>query len=205
MPDAYPARAAPILHLCDHPSVDRVPMGLTRLVDLALLRQARADTRAGRGAGVALSSAARGGGLWAATTAVLAVTGPSRRRAGVEGMAAWAAATAGVGGLKRVVRRRRPPARLAIGPRTRSSSMPSSHSASAVAYAVAAGARSPEIAPVVGALAGGVVWSRLATGRHFPADVGVAVAVGAATGAAVHALARRHGAEPGEPAEPAPA
>jgi membrane-associated phospholipid phosphatase len=166
-------------------------MGLTRLVDLVLLRQARADTSAGRSVGVALSSAARGGGLWAATTAVLATTGPSRRRAGVEGMAAWAAATAGVSGVKRLVRRRRPPPRLAIGPGTHSSSMPSSHAASAVAYAVAAGARSPEIAPAVGALAAGVVWSRLATGRHFPADVGVAMAVGVATGAAVHALARR--------------
>lgn len=177
-------------------------MGLTRLVDLALLRQARADTPAGRSVGVVLSSAARGGGLWAATTAGLAATGPARRRAGVEGMAAWAVATASASGVKRLVHRRRPPPRLAIGPRTHSSSMPSSHAASAVAYAVAAGARSPEIAPVVGALAAGVVWSRLATGRHFPADVGVAVAVGAATGAAVHALARRRDDGSSEPVPP---
>jgi hypothetical protein len=89
-------------------------MAVTRLIDLALLRQGRAETRPGQAAGAALSSAARGGALWVAATAILA--------------------------------------------------------------------------------------ARVATGRHFPTDVIVAVAVGAATGAAIHALGRRR--DPVAPRDP---
>ena len=70
--------------------------------------------------------------------------------------------------------------------------MPSSHTAGAVAYAVAATLRTPAVGVVVVPAAVAVGWSRAATGRHFPTDVAVGAALGAVVGTAVHIIGRRH-------------
>ncbi|MBI2708854.1 MAG: phosphatase PAP2 family protein [Actinobacteria bacterium] len=142
-------------------------------------------------AGVA-SRSVRGGTGWAACSAVLAVTGGRRaRRAAVDGLSAWALADAGAFATKRLVHRRRPHARAVAGHRTRSSSMPSSHTAGAVAYAVAAGWALPPLAPAVLAAAAVVAWSRVSTGHHFPTDVVAGAALGATAGATVVLVRRR--------------
>jgi membrane-associated phospholipid phosphatase len=68
--------------------------------------------------------------------------------------------------------------------------MPSSHTAGAVAYAVAATSRTPVVGLVVVPLAVTVGWSRAATGRHFPTDVAVGAAIGVVAGWAVHRALR---------------
>jgi membrane-associated phospholipid phosphatase len=158
----------------------------SRAVETAALLKVAGD------AGVAsvVSEAARGGAVWWALSGVLALLGGRWRRAAVDGLAGWAAGEAVAAGLKRVVGRRRPVlAGRGIAPM--SSSMPSAHTAAAVAYATAAGVAAPALAVPLVATAGVVGWSRLATRRHFPTDVATAAAVGLATGAVVAAVAAR--------------
>jgi undecaprenyl-diphosphatase len=63
--------------------------------------------------------------------------------------------------------------------------MPSSHTASAVAYTIAVGTQLPVAALPLGAVAAAVAWSRLATDRHFPSDVFVGALIGAAVGGTI--------------------
>ena len=162
-----------------------------RLVDTLVLHVFDTDNSAVSRTGTGLSEAARAGGCWWASSAVLAFAGARYRRAGLDGLAAWGLAELSAQTIKRFTHRRRPRLGPQRGPSPSSSSMPSAHTAAAVAYAVAAGSAAPVIAVPVGALACAVGWSRLSTGRHFPTDVAAAVGLGLVIGGAV-AVARRH-------------
>lgn len=59
------------------------------------------------------------------------------------------------------------------------------------AYAFAAGRAAPELALPLAAASLAVGWSRVATRRHFPTDVLVAVVIGAVAGEVVTVAARR--------------
>ena len=157
-----------------------------RTLETAALLRVRGNPRVAS----VVSEAARGGALWAVLSGGLALAGGRYRRAAVDGLAGWAAGEVAAAGLKRAVARRRPVLTgRGLAPTT--SSMPSSHTAGAVAYAVAAGAAAPVVVAPLVATAGTVAWSRLAARRHFPTDVGVAVVVGAVVGGVVIAVARK--------------
>lgn len=156
----------------------------------AVLLEALPRGRAPQRAATIVSNSVRGGAGWAAVSAVLALAGGRYRVAGAEGLAAWAAAEAAAAGLKRVVSRRRP-SRPRGAARTRSSSMPSSHTASAVAYAVAAGTRVPALAAPLAVGAGAVAWSRLVSRRHYPTDVLAGGVLGLLVGRATVSATRR--------------
>lgn len=173
---------------------------LARGVDLAVLRHLVPDNRAvATRALPAISASAAGGKLWFAIAGVLAAIGGRRgRRAALEGVVAVGATTALVNGpLKQLARRRRPSdgvgrffvPRRGRAPRT--SSMPSSHAATAAAFAVTAGASMPVVAAPLALAAGAVAWSRVNAGRHFPSDVVAGLAVGTAIGVAIHRAAER--------------
>ena len=188
-PDESVRRGVPVV-----PAGYPPPMGLLRAVEATALRASRADGPAARSAAV-LSGTTRGGALWIALTAA-SLPVRSLRRAGRDGLAGWTLASAAAFGMKAVVDRRRP--QLAgWGAAPKSSSMPSSHTAGAFAYAVAATTAAPVAGLVAGPIALGVAWSRIASQRHFPTDVAVGAAVGVAAGAAVHFLSTpRECAEP---------
>jgi undecaprenyl-diphosphatase len=100
------------------------------------------------------------------------------------------------GPAKWITRRQRPSGLLLkdlprLGGRPRTSSFPSSHTASAAAFAVAASASLPLAAPVLGPLAASVALSRIRAVRHFPTDVAAGAVLGAGVGVAVHVVGRR--------------
>ena len=153
------------------------------------LEPKRAGTPAADGFAAVTSAVFRGGIAWFACSAILARYGAGRcRRAGLEGAAAWCLAEAGTYVLKPIVRRDRP----AGAGDAHSSSMPSSHAAGAVGYAVAAGLRAPPLALPLLAAAGVVGWSRVQLEKHFPTDVAVGAVVGASAAALVHRAADVH-------------
>ena len=162
---------------------------LTRAADTVVLDRVSSGGPA-EVVGRVLSASARGGTGWAVTSAVLAAVGGEYRRAGVEGLAAWAAAEAAAAAIKPATSRSRP-RRPRGRSRTRSSSLPSSHTASGIAYAVAAGARAPKLAAPHGLAALAVGWSRMENRRHFPSDVLAGTALGVAIGSSTAAAARR--------------
>ena len=125
--------------------------------------------------------------LWLAIAGAMAATG--NRTA--ERAAARGVATVGVTSLftnqvaKRL--RRRPRPIIASVPLARrsahlptSNSFPSGHSASAAAFATAVALESPPMGLALGALAGLVGLSRVATGAHYPGDVVIGLGIGAA-------------------------
>ena len=144
-----------------------------------------------------LSNAANKSRLWFGIAAAVAVLGRDRgRRAALEGVIAIGATSAAVNlGIKPLARRRRPDrdsstasdARFVTMPR--STSFPSGHSASAFAFAYAVGRHLPGLAVPIRLLAGGVAYSRVHTGVHYPGDVAVGSIVGAGTAAVVAAAA----------------
>ncbi len=143
----------------------------------------------------AVSTATNRSVLWGAVAVVLAATGGSRgRRAAVGGLMARGLASATVNGpLKLLGHRPRPTVAPVIGrrpfPVPTSFSFPSGHTASAVAFATAAGVELPAAALPVGALAAVVGYSRIHTGVHYPSDVLAGAAVGAAAGILTRRLA----------------
>jgi undecaprenyl-diphosphatase len=132
-----------------------------------------------------LSAAANKGKLWIGIAAVMALFRGRTRRAAVHGLLAQAVASAVTNvGFKTLLPRARPlpehlPAFRFVHPQPTSSSMPSGHSASAVAFAVGAGLVRPALGAALAPLAAGVAYSRVHTGAHWPSDVFFGSAIGA--------------------------
>lgn len=120
--------------------------------------------------------------------AVLATIPGRPRRAALHGLIAQAVASAVTNGVfKTLLPRARPlpehlPVFRFVHPQPKSSSMPSGHSASAVAFAVGAGLVKPSLGAALVPPALGVAYSRVHTGAHWPSDVlfGSAIGAGAA-------------------------
>jgi undecaprenyl-diphosphatase len=147
-----------------------------------------------------LSRAADKSRLWLGTAAILAVAGgPAGRRAAAHGLLAVGVTSALVNlGLKSVYTRRRPDRAGAGVPGQRqvrmpvSASFPSGHSASAFAFASAVGRDLPWLALGLHLLAGGVAYSRVHTGVHYPGDTIIGAIIGASTAQVVSSLVDRH-------------
>jgi undecaprenyl-diphosphatase len=143
---------------------------------------------------VGITRAANYSRLWLLIAAGLAAcAGPQGRRAAGVGVLAIATASAVANGpAKLLVRRRRPtsdPLRTLIR-MPRSTSFPSGHAASGFAFATAASAELPALAPVLLPLAGAVAYSRVYTGVHYPSDVLAGAAIGIGSGVAAVRLVR---------------
>jgi membrane-associated phospholipid phosphatase len=142
-----------------------------------------------------LSDAANYSRLWLGIAAAIALVGGGRgRRAALEGVVAIGATSATVNlGVKPLARRRRPdrvgPDLVADRhvPMPGSTSFPSGHAASAFAFAYAVGRHLPGLGLPIRLLAGGVAYSRVHTGVHYPGDVVIGSILGAATAATVAA------------------
>jgi undecaprenyl-diphosphatase len=110
------------------------------------------------------------------------------RRAAVHGLIAQGAASAVTNVVfKSLLPRARPlpehlPVFRFVNPQPTSSSMPSGHSASAVAFALGVGMVRPGLGAALAPVAAGVAYSRVHTGAHWPSDVlfGSAIGAGAA-------------------------
>jgi undecaprenyl-diphosphatase len=174
----------------DRPDPDAVSAVALHAADnLALKRLGSSHGATSRVAGV-ISAVARGGTGWHVTTVALLATAPRRAKvAAAAGSSAWVSTSLLAAGLKRVARRRRP-LLAAVGPPTRTSSMPSSHTATAFAYGTAAAMQHPAAAPLL-MPAAVIAWSRVRTRRHFPTDVIAGAAVGLAVGVVTGLLVRR--------------
>ncbi len=135
-----------------------------------------------------LSASANHGKLWIGVAAILATIPGRPRRAALHGLLAQAVASAVTNGIfKTLLPRARPlpehlPVFRFVHPQPRSSSMPSGHSASAVAFAVGTGLVKPALGVALAPAALGVAYSRVHTGAHWPSDVlfGSALGAGAA-------------------------
>jgi len=147
------------------------------------------------GAMRSLSTAADYSRLWLGIAASMAVLGGRRgSRAALEGVLAMGTASAVVNlGIKPLARRRRP-TRAEPAPfdgryvqMPESTSFPSGHAASAFAFAYAVSRHLPRLAVQVGLLAGGVGYSRVHTGVHYPGDVVIGSILGAGTAAMIAA------------------
>jgi membrane-associated phospholipid phosphatase len=146
-----------------------------------------------------LSGAANYSRLWLGIAAAIAVVGGRRgRRAALEGVVAIGATSATVNlGVKPLARRRRPdragPDLVAARhvPMPESASFPSGHAASAFAFAYTVGRHLPGLGLPIRLLAGGVAYSRVHTGVHYPGDVVIGSILGAATAATVAAACDR--------------
>jgi undecaprenyl-diphosphatase len=136
--------------------------------------------------------------IWLGVAAGLSVTGAAGRRAAARGLLAIGVTSAVVNlGVKPLSTRRRPD-RDGVGvPGERHVSMPSStsfpsgHSASAFAFATAVSRDNPWLAIMIQFLAGGVAYSRVHTGVHYPGDTVAGALIGAGAGQAVSSILDR--------------
>lgn len=132
-----------------------------------------------------LSASANHGKLWIAVAAVMGAFPGKTRRAALHGLLAQAVASAVTNGVfKTLLPRTRPlpehlPVFRFVHPQPTSSSMPSGHSASAVAFSVGVGLIRPAIGAALAPAALGVAYSRVHTGAHWPSDVLFGSALGA--------------------------
>lgn len=135
-----------------------------------------------------LSASANKGKLWFGVAAVAGLVPGRTRRAAVHGLLAQGVASAVTNVVfKTLLPRARPlpehlPVFRFVHPQPTSSSMPSGHSASAVAFALGTGLVQPVLGAAVAPVAAGVAYSRVHTGAHWPSDVlfGSAIGAGAA-------------------------
>jgi undecaprenyl-diphosphatase len=138
-----------------------------------------------------LSNAANNSRLWLGIAAGIALFGSKRgRSAAIEGVLAIGVTSATINlGVKPLARRRRPDRAATAQFDSRrvrmpgSTSFPSGHAASAFAFAYAVGRHLPGLALPIRLLAGGVAYSRVHTGVHYPGDVAIGSILGAGTAA----------------------
>ncbi|TJZ54414.1 phosphatase PAP2 family protein [Streptomyces piniterrae] len=161
-----------------------------------------------------LSHSANHGLLWFGIAAgAAALGGRPARRAALRGVASLAAASATVNTLgKRSVRRRRPlldavPVIRQLSRQPITSSFPSGHTASAVAFATGVAFENKWWGLALAPVAVSVAFSRIYTGAHYPGDVLAGAALGAGAAFAVRGLAptRAQLAPPARPRAEAPA
>ena len=140
---------------------------------------------------VRLSDAANQSRLWFATAAVVAlVGGPRGRRAAAESVASIGLASAVSNLALKGLAPRRPRPGSSGGDvvasrrvrRPTSSSFPSGHAASAIAFASTMGEEVPVTWLPLHAAASLVAYSRIHTGVHYPSDVVIGTIVGALCG-----------------------
>jgi undecaprenyl-diphosphatase len=137
--------------------------------------------------------------LWLATAGMLAVAGGnSGRRAAVDGVASVALTSTIVNAVLKPLAGRRRPDRdtysVPVGRHVRmpvTRSFPSGHAASAFAFASGVATAAPAAGIGVTALATLVAYSRVHTGVHYPGDVIVGSAIGAALGPVASAAVNR--------------
>lgn len=182
--------------------------GPIRRADLALFRSlARTDIPVIGPVLPRLSRSADHSRLWLAVAAVLGISSSRLRRAGVRGLLA-VGVTSALTNLpaKLLTGRVRPD--LDIVPEVRrlariptSTSFPSGHAASAFAFATAASLEEPALRAPLFTLAAAVAISRVYTGVHYPGDVLVGSAIGAAI---AQATTRTWPLPPREPATAEP-
>src|SRR4051794_34727689 len=127
--------------------------------------------------------------IWIVTSGLLGAFGGRReRRAALRGIGSIGATSLFVNQVvKRLVRRPRPslrrvPAARRLRAQPLTTSFPSGHAASAAAFAVGASSELPAARLPLGLLALAVGYSRTYVGVHYPLDVAVGGAVGAAVG-----------------------
>jgi undecaprenyl-diphosphatase len=125
---------------------------------------------------------------WAGVAAILSATGERGRRAALRGSVCYVSAALAHLPIKAVVRRRHPPgsARHQLGPVT--SSFPSGHAASDLAFALGAAQELPLAFLPLSACTMAVHWSLVRKRAHYPSDVLAGGALGIAVALAVGKL-----------------
>lgn len=125
---------------------------------------------------------------WAGVAALLAATGERGRRAALRGGVCYLSAAAVHLPIKALVGRRHPPgsARHQLGPVT--SSFPSGHAASDLAFAMGAAQEMPSAFLPLSACTMAVHWSLVRKRAHYPSDVVVGGALGIAVALAAWKL-----------------
>jgi diacylglycerol kinase family enzyme/membrane-associated phospholipid phosphatase len=132
-----------------------------------------------------LSAAATKGKLWLAAAAVLGAFPGKPRNAALHGVLALGVASAAANIVfKTLLPRARPlpehlPVFRFVHPQPTSSSMPSGHSASAVAFTLGVALVHPRVGALLAPVAAGVAYSRVHTGAHWPSDVLLGSTIGA--------------------------
>lgn len=142
---------------------------------------------------------------WAAVAAVLAATGRRGRRAALRGGVCYLSAAAVHLPIKAVVGRRHPPgaALLQLGPFT--SSFPSGHAASDLAFVFGAAQELPRAFVPLSCASLAVHWSLIRKRSHYPSDVLVGGALGIAVSLVVARLWPPKSSEPVGDVSPEPA
>jgi len=133
-----------------------------------------------------LSRAADHSKLWFGCAAALGLLGgPAGRRAARRGLLSLGLASAFANMVAKPLTTRRRPEREELEalarrhvPMPRTSSFPSGHAASALAFATGVGQAEPRLSAPLRALATLVGYSRVHTGVHYPADVAAGAFIG---------------------------
>lgn len=140
----------------------------------------------------AITTAARGGVLWLAVAAVEAVRPGGDRRLAAESAIAVVVAIGLGHAVKRLAPHRprpQPPggrSRVTLPETPKSSAFPSTHAASAAAFATAVLLRDRRLATVVTPVAAAATYARVRTRVHWPTDLAAGTALGAGAAILTH-------------------